>query len=46
MFNLSTVYELCSDKSGDMKTNLVETVARQPVSGNANLDRSNADFKL
>ena len=46
VFNLSTVYELCSDKSGEMKTNLVETVARQPISGNANLDRSNADFKL
>lgn len=29
-----------------MKAGLVETVARQPISGQANLDRSNADFKL
>ncbi|ODM19202.1 hypothetical protein SI65_05819 [Aspergillus cristatus] len=46
IFNMSTVYELCSDKSGQMKAGLVETVARQPISGHANLDRSNADFKL
>ncbi|KAI2895618.1 hypothetical protein CBS63078_3352 [Aspergillus niger] len=46
VFNLSTVYELCSDKSAKLKTDLVETVARQPVTGTTNLDRPNGDFKL
>ncbi|GKZ40397.1 hypothetical protein AbraIFM66951_000160 [Aspergillus brasiliensis] len=46
VFNLSTVYELCSDKSTKLKTDLVETVARQPVTGTTNLDRPNGDFKL
>jgi hypothetical protein len=46
VFNLSTVYELCSDKSGQLKAELVDRVSKQPVSGNANLDRPNADFKL
>ncbi|PYH89829.1 hypothetical protein BO71DRAFT_335788 [Aspergillus ellipticus CBS 707.79] len=46
VFNLSTVYELCSDKSAKLKTDLTETVARQPVTGVTNLDRHNADFKL
>ncbi|RAK99735.1 uncharacterized protein BO80DRAFT_358182 [Aspergillus ibericus CBS 121593] len=46
VFNLSTVYELCSDKSAKLKTDLVETVAKQPVTGATNLDRPNGDFKL
>lgn len=46
MFNLATVYELCSDKSSKLKTSLVETVARQPITGQTNLDRPNSDFKM
>ncbi|TQB68581.1 hypothetical protein MPDQ_003203 [Monascus purpureus] len=45
-FNLSTIYELCSDKSTGLKSQLSDAVARQPVSGDMNLDRPNADFKL
>ncbi|KKK19247.1 hypothetical protein ARAM_005281 [Aspergillus rambellii] len=46
VFNLSTVYELCSDKSVQLKNGLVEAVAKQPITGQINLDRPNADFKL
>lgn len=46
LFNLSTVYELCSDHSGKLKWQLVDTVAQQPVTGDTNLNRPNADFKL
>ncbi|KAI9372685.1 hypothetical protein BJX61DRAFT_428710 [Aspergillus egyptiacus] len=46
VFNLATVYELCSDKAMQLKHELVETIAKQPVTGNTNLDRPNADFKL
>ncbi|KAL2868275.1 uncharacterized protein BJX67DRAFT_52200 [Aspergillus lucknowensis] len=46
VFNLATVYELCSDKSMQLKTGLVEAIAKQPVTGHTNLDRFNADFKL
>ncbi|RHZ67486.1 uncharacterized protein CDV56_104068 [Aspergillus thermomutatus] len=46
VFNLSTVYELCSDKAGILKTSLAESVAKQPISGHINLDRPSADFKL
>ncbi|KAL6235785.1 hypothetical protein BDW75DRAFT_131020 [Aspergillus navahoensis] len=46
VFNLATVYELCSDKAMQLKHGLVEKVARQPVTGHANLDRPSADFKL
>lgn len=46
IFNLSTVYELCSDKSGQLKAGLVDLVAKEPATGHTNLDRSNADFKL
>ncbi|KAK1139609.1 hypothetical protein N8T08_000614 [Aspergillus melleus] len=46
VFNLSTVYELCSDKADKLKTTLVDTVAQQPVTGDVNLDRPNVDFKL
>lgn len=46
LFNLSTVYELCSDKAGILKTSLAESVAKQPISGDLNLDRPSADFKL
>ncbi|KAL4958288.1 hypothetical protein BDW69DRAFT_99510 [Aspergillus filifer] len=46
VFNLATVYELCSDKAVQLKQGLVEAIAKQPITGNANLDRLNADFKL
>ncbi|KAE8348276.1 hypothetical protein BDV28DRAFT_100312 [Aspergillus coremiiformis] len=46
IFNLSTVYELCSDKSGPLKAGLVDLVAKEPATGHTNLDRPNADFKL
>jgi tetratricopeptide (TPR) repeat protein len=46
IFNLSTVYELCSDSAGKLKGQLAATIANQPVSGQTNLDRPNADFKL
>ncbi|KAL1965340.1 hypothetical protein VTN77DRAFT_5777 [Rasamsonia byssochlamydoides] len=45
-FNLSTIYELCSDKSRNLKMRLADEVAKQTHSGETNLDRSNADFKL
>ncbi|RDW86367.1 uncharacterized protein DSM5745_03009 [Aspergillus mulundensis] len=46
VFNLATVYELCSDKAVQLKHTLVENIAKQPVTGHTNLDRLNADFKL
>ncbi|KAL2827061.1 hypothetical protein BDW59DRAFT_60031 [Aspergillus cavernicola] len=46
VFNLATVYELCSDKSVQLKHGLVEAIANQPVTGYTNLDRLNAEFKL
>ncbi|KAL5338722.1 hypothetical protein BJX70DRAFT_192478 [Aspergillus crustosus] len=46
VFNLATVYELCSDKAVQLKQGLVEAIAKQPVTGDTNLDRLNADFKL
>ncbi|KAJ0424154.1 hypothetical protein BJY00DRAFT_13737 [Aspergillus carlsbadensis] len=46
VFNLATVYELCSDKSVQLKTGLVGAIAEQPVTGDTNLDKPNADFKL
>ncbi|KAN0083333.1 hypothetical protein V8E54_002421 [Elaphomyces granulatus] len=45
-FNLSTIYELCSDKSKALKTRLAEEVSKQSHFGETNLDRPNADFKL
>ncbi|KAJ5888066.1 hypothetical protein N7495_008107 [Penicillium taxi] len=46
IFNLSTVYELCSDKARQAKAQLAVTISNQPVSGQTNLDRPNTDFKL
>jgi tetratricopeptide (TPR) repeat protein len=45
-FNLSTIYELCSDKSTVMKARLAEEVSKQSHFGETNLDRPNTDFKL
>ncbi|KAJ5094027.1 hypothetical protein N7456_009888 [Penicillium angulare] len=46
IFNLSTVYELCSDNASEMKGQLAATVASQPSSGHTNIERPNTDFKL
>lgn len=46
IFNLSTIYELCSDSAGRLKGQLAATISNQPVLGQNNLDRPNADFKL
>ncbi|KAJ5561357.1 hypothetical protein N7461_000118 [Penicillium sp. DV-2018c] len=46
IFNLSTVYELCSDNAPRMKGQLAETISKQPVLGQTNLDRPNSDLKL
>ncbi|KAJ5722571.1 hypothetical protein N7488_000606 [Penicillium malachiteum] len=46
IFNLSTVYELCSDSANQLKGQLAATIAGQPVSGETNIDRPNTDFKL
>ena len=45
IFNLSTIYELCSDKSRGLKMELVEKLADKPGSG-FGWEKSNADFKL
>ncbi|KAK2767835.1 hypothetical protein FQN54_003996 [Arachnomyces sp. PD_36] len=45
-FNLSTIYELCSDKSRTLKLGLAEKLAKQPRSGERNWEKPNADFKL
>ncbi|KAJ5095493.1 hypothetical protein NUU61_004849 [Penicillium alfredii] len=46
VFNLSTVYELCFDSAAQLKGQLAATIAKQPVTGQTNLDRPNADLKL
>jgi hypothetical protein len=46
IFNLSTVYELCSDSAGYLKGQLADTISKQPVTGQTNLDRPNSDLKL
>jgi hypothetical protein len=46
IFNLATVYELCSDGAGYLKGQLAGTISKQPVTGQTNLDRPNSDLKL
>lgn len=45
LFNLATMYELCTDKHRNLKTRLVERVARLDESA-AGWEKMNADFKL
>ena len=45
IFNLSTIYELCSDKSRGLKMELAEKLADRPGSG-LGWEKSNVDFKL
>jgi Flp pilus assembly protein TadD len=44
-FNLSTIYELCTDKSKLLKSQLAEKVAALPENGDG-WEKVNADFKL
>ncbi|KAJ5341361.1 hypothetical protein N7541_010485 [Penicillium brevicompactum] len=46
IFNLSTLYELCSDSAGHLKGQLADTISKQPITGQTNLDRPNSDLKL
>ncbi|KAJ5485865.1 hypothetical protein N7530_000165 [Penicillium desertorum] len=46
IFNLSTVYELCTDGATRMKGQLADTLSKQPIVGQTNLDRPNSDLKL
>ncbi|CAI7583294.1 unnamed protein product [Penicillium viridicatum] len=46
VFNLSTVYELCTDRATHMKGQLADTISKHPVIGQTNLDRPNSDLKL
>ncbi|EEU36545.1 uncharacterized protein NECHADRAFT_69870 [Fusarium vanettenii 77-13-4] len=45
LFNLSTVYELCTEKHRNMKLKLTERVAAMEVSS-AGWEKTNSDFKL
>ncbi|KAM0343389.1 hypothetical protein ACHAPU_008569 [Fusarium lateritium] len=45
LFNLSTMYELCTDKSKNMKIRLTERVADMEAS-TAGWEKTNSDFKL
>lgn len=47
LFNLSTVYELCTDRAVERKTGLARHLALQsPVASCGGWERGNADFKL
>ncbi|KAI1423265.1 hypothetical protein F5Y12DRAFT_716451 [Xylaria sp. FL1777] len=47
LFNLTTMYELCSDRAKNLKMRLAERVASmEPVSGGGGWEKTNADFKL
>ncbi|CAI7619436.1 unnamed protein product [Penicillium glandicola] len=46
IFNLSTVYELCTDRATHMKGQLADKISKQPITGQTNLDRPNSDLKL
>lgn len=45
LFNLSTMYELCSDRSKDMKLGLAQKIADATETASG-WEKSNADFKL
>ncbi|KKZ62623.1 hypothetical protein EMCG_03033 [[Emmonsia] crescens] len=45
-FNLATIYELCSERSRFLKSNLTERIASQPPSRYRNWEKPNADFKI
>ncbi|EEP82507.1 conserved hypothetical protein [Uncinocarpus reesii 1704] len=45
-FNLATIYELCSENSGNLKVGLTEQISKQPPSRDINWERPNANFKI
>ncbi len=45
-FNLSTIYELSTDRSRVLKSQLVDKVAALSIEGKSGWEGSNADFKL
>ncbi|KAK2750998.1 hypothetical protein FQN57_000073 [Myotisia sp. PD_48] len=45
-FNLSTVYELCSENSQSLKLQLTERISSHPFSEHQNWERPNANFKI
>lgn len=51
LFNLSTMYELCTDRAKTLKLQLAERVAAAPQqegasAGSQGWEKTNADFKL
>lgn len=46
LFNLSTMYELCTDRAKAMKLNLAQRVADQTPAEGQGWEKTNADFKL
>ncbi|GAW26001.1 putative tetratricopeptide repeat protein 15 protein [Rosellinia necatrix] len=46
LFNLTTMYELCSDRAKSLKMRLVERVADMEPSPGGGWEKTNADFKL
>lgn len=47
LFNLSTVYELCSDRATEKKTGLMRSMAaKQPVPDSGGWERANFELKL
>lgn len=47
LFNLGTVYELCSDRAPEKKADLARTMAaKEPVADSGGWERANFEFKL
>ncbi|KAI0447634.1 hypothetical protein F4803DRAFT_271248 [Xylaria telfairii] len=46
LFNLTTMYELCSDRAKTLKTRLAERVADMEPRPGSGWEKTNADFKL
>ncbi|KAI8953659.1 hypothetical protein F4801DRAFT_104079 [Xylaria longipes] len=46
LFNLTTMYELCSDRAKSLKTRLAERVADMEPRSGGGWEKTNADFKL
>jgi hypothetical protein len=45
-FNLSTIYELCTERSRGLKIGLAERVAGMQGDGGRKVEMGNGDFKL
>ncbi|KAJ8127919.1 hypothetical protein O1611_g5717 [Lasiodiplodia mahajangana] len=46
LFNLTTMYELCSDRAKTLKMHLAERVANIEPGSGSGWEKTNADFKL